>query len=148
MEKIYNKIWGTALKKISIRPMSIFEITKKLEEKFPDEEDLIKKVVEEMERVFLLNDKQFTEKYIDYITQKNIGRIKIMVETRKKGLNSDLVEDALINIKWSEEESCKRAFEIKNNSIKEEDSRKRKQKLINFLLSRGFSNSVIYKIIN
>ena len=148
MQKVYNKIWETAIRKLSIRPMSIFEITKKLEEKFPNEEELIKKVIEEMQRVFLLDDKKFTEKYIDHLTQKNIGRMKIMVETRKKGLNSDLVEDALINIKWSEEESCQRAFEIKNKLIREEDARKRKQKLINFLLSRGFNNSIIYKVIN
>jgi len=148
MQKTYDKIWGTALKKLSVRPMSIFEITKKLEEKFPEEEELIKKVVQEMERVFLLNDKQFAEKYINHLTQKNIGRIKIMVETRKKGLDSDLIEDALMTIKWSEEESCQRAFEEKNRLLREDDPRKRKQKLTQFLLSRGFSNSTIYKILS
>ena len=148
MEKTYNKIWEIALKKISVRPMSKFEISKKLEEKFPDEEELIKKVVQEMERVFLLNDKQFTEKYINHLTQKNIGRIKIMVEARKKGLSSDMAEEALININWNEENSCQKAFELKDKLIREEDPRKRKQKLTNFLLSRGFTNSVIYKVLS
>jgi len=147
MEKTYNKIWEIALKKISIRPMSKFEISKKLEEKFTDEEELIKKVIQEMERVFLLNDKQFTEKYINHLTQKNIGRIKIMIETRKKGLSTDMVEEELMNIKWNEEESCQKAFNQKDKLIKEDDKRKRKQKLTNFLLSRGFTNSVIYKIL-
>ena len=45
-------------------------------------------------------------------------------------------------------ESQKRAAEEKMRTLSEKDPRKYKQKLINFLRSRGFMDSVIYRIIN
>ena len=70
-----------------------------------------------------------------------------MIETRKKGLDEDIVDQMLVNEGWSEEDSLKIALEEKERTLNETDSRKRKQKLINFLRNRGFKYSVIYKVI-
>ncbi len=145
MEKIYNQIWASALRKLEVRPHSTAEIIRKLETKFPDDRGIILKVIEELERVNLLNDRQFTEEYVHHLIQKPIGRLKIMVETRKKGLDQDLVDQMLVNENWSEEESAKIALKEKERTLRESDERKRKQKLVNFLRNRGFKDSVIYK---
>lgn len=147
MKNTHDLIWESALRKIEIRPHSIAEMIRKLEEKFPNERGTILKVIEEMERVNLLNDRQFTEEYVHHLIQKPIGRLRIMVETRKKGLDQDLVDQMLVNENWSEEESAKRALEEKKRTLREADERKRKQKLVNFLRNRGFKDSVIYKTI-
>ena len=148
MRKIYDKIWESALKIIQIRINSKFEIKQKLLRKFPNEEGDILKVIDEMERVQLLSDRRFTEEFVHHLIQKPIGRMKIMIEIRKKGLDEDLVDQVLENEQWSERNSLKIALEEKERTLHEDDARKRKMKLINFLRSRGFKDSVIYNCLN
>jgi SOS response regulatory protein OraA/RecX len=147
MKSIHDQIWESALRRIEIRPHSIYEMSQKLTRKFPDDEGMILKVIEEMEGVQLLNDRQFTEQFVHHLIQKPIGRIKIMVETRRRGLDKDLVDQMLVNEDWSEEESAKKALEEKERTLNEADPRKRKMKLINFLRNRGFRDAVIYGVL-
>ena len=148
MKSIHDQIWESALRRIEIRPHSIYEMSQKLTRKFPDDEGMILKVIEEMEGVQLLNDRQFTEQFVHHLIQKPIGRIKIMVETRRRGLDKDLVDQMLVNEDWSEEESAKKALEEKERTLNETDPRKRKMKLINFLRNRGFRDAVVYKTVS
>ena len=142
----HNTIWEAALRLIQTRPHSKKELGLKLKKRFSDEDVLIERVIGEMQNVQLLNDRRFTEDFVHHLIQKPIGRIKIMVETRKKGLDSDLVEQMLMNEGWSEEGSAKWAMEEKDRILNESDPRKRKMKLINFLRNRGFRDEVIYRI--
>jgi SOS response regulatory protein OraA/RecX len=147
MKSTYDQIWESALRKLEIRPHSVYELEQKLMGQFSGERGEILKVIEEMKRVNLLNDRQFTEEYVHHLIQKPIGRIKIMVETRRKGLNQDLVDQMLVNENWSEEKSAKKALDEKERISREPDERKRKQKLVNFLRNRGFKDAVIYKLV-
>lgn len=144
MKSLYDKIWESALRKLEIRLLSRREMEEKLSREFPQERGLILQVLEELTRVQLLNDRRFTEQYLTHLTQKAIGRLKIMVETRRKGLDSDLVEQILLDMGWSEEESAGRALQEKEARLSEKDPRKRKQKLMRFLQSRGFGDRVIF----
>jgi regulatory protein len=148
MQNIHDKIWESALRVIEIRSHSTHELKQKLTAKYPDDEGVVLKVIEEMERVHLLSDRRFTEEFVHHLIQKPIGRIKIMVETRKKGLDQDLVEQMLLNENWSEEESAKRALQSKERSVEnEKDERKRKFKLVSFLRNRGFRDEIIYNVL-
>ncbi len=134
------------MRKIEVRSHSKAELIQKLQLKFPNERGMILKVIEEMERVQLLNDRRFTEEYINHLIQKPIGRLKIMVESRKKGLDEDLVEQVLLEANWTEEESAKKALEEKQRVLSDDDPRKKKEKLINFLKNRGFTDKVIWQV--
>ncbi len=147
MKSTYDQIWASALKKLEIRNHSKAELIRKLTEKFPGDRGTILKVIEEMERVQLLNDRRFTEEYVNHLIQKPIGRFKIMMEAKKRGLDQDLVEQALLDAGWSEIEAAKEALAAKERLLNEKDERKRKQKLINFLKNRGFGNSTIYRTL-
>ncbi|MBN2087657.1 regulatory protein RecX [Candidatus Peregrinibacteria bacterium] len=144
MKSIHDQIWESALRIIEVRINSTFEMRQKLLKKFPDEEGEIIRVIDEMERVQLLSDRRFAEEFVHHLIQKPIGRMKIMIETRRKGLDEDLVDQILENENWSEKESLKKALEEKQRTLNEKDERKRKMKLINFLRNRGFKDSVIY----
>ena len=133
MKSIYDKIWGSALKAIQTRMMSRFDLEKKLKNKYPDEGGYISQILDEMERVELLNDKRYTEQLVNHLIQRPIGRLKIKLETRKRGLDPDLVEGILLNIDYNEEAACKKALAEKEKFLKETDPRKRKYKLMNFL---------------
>ena len=75
--------------------MSRSELQRKLKTKYPDEEGYILKILDEMERVELLNDKRYTEQLINHLTQRPIGRMKIMMEFRKRGLDEELMEELI-----------------------------------------------------
>ena len=147
MQNPYDQIWEKALHLIQFRMMSRQELKRKLLDKFPDEEYNISKALDEMARVMLLDDKRYTEQLINHLTQKPIGRIKIMVETRKRGLDEDLVESLLIASGYNETEAAERALKEKESRVSETDARKRKFKLMNFLRNRGFKDSVIYRVL-
>ena len=147
MKSTYDQIWESALKKLETRPQSKAELLRKLLEKFPDEEGLILTVIEEMERVQLLNDRRFTEEYVHHLTQKPIGRLKIMMETRKKGLNDQMVEQALLDAGWNEDESAQQAIDAKSRLLNGLDERKKRQKLMSFLKNRGFRDSTIFRLL-
>ncbi|PIZ73627.1 hypothetical protein COY07_01730 [Candidatus Peregrinibacteria bacterium CG_4_10_14_0_2_um_filter_43_11] len=141
-------IWQKALDYLGIRFHSKYELRQKLTRHFPDEEEKILKAIAEMERVELLNDRRFTEQLVNSLIQKPIGRFKLMMEIKKRGLEPELAENMLLNFGWSEEESAKKAIAEKERSLREPDERKRKRKLMNFLQSRGFESAMIYKVLN
>jgi len=137
MKSIHDQIWETALKKIQVRPMSTYELQKKLLSKYPEEEEMMEKVVKEMENVQLIND--------HHLIQKPIGKIKIMAECRRRGLDSNQVEHCLLNEEWNESESIEKSLSEKERTLNENDPRKRKMKIMMFLQSRGFRTSLIYR---
>ncbi len=147
MKSTYDQIWESALRKLEVRSHSKTELIRKLSEKFSSERGTILMVIEEMERVQLINDRRFTEEYVHHLIQKPIGRFKIMMECKKRGLDRDMVEQVLLDAEWSEEEAAKEALAAKERVLHETDERKKKQKLVNFLKNRGFGNSAIYRIL-
>lgn len=147
MKSTYDQIWESALKKLETRAHSKAELISKLTQKHPGERGLILKVIEEMERVQLLNDRRFTEEYVHHLIQKPIGRFKVMMETRKRGLNDDVVEQALLDAGWNEDEAARQAIEAKSRLLSQTDERKNRQKIVNFLKNRGFRDSTIYKVL-
>ncbi|MBN2096036.1 regulatory protein RecX [Candidatus Peregrinibacteria bacterium] len=148
MKSIYDKIWESALKAIQTRMMSRADLTRKLSQKYPEEEGYIIQIMDEMGRVELINDRRYAEQLISHLTQRPIGRLKIMVEFKKRGLDDDLIEPLLMAANYNEEAMCRKALEEKEKTVHETDPRKRKQKLMNFLRNRGFKDAVIYSTLN
>jgi regulatory protein len=147
VKSIYDQVWESALRKLETRAHSKGELIQKLSQQFPGDRGTILTVIEEMERVHLLSDLRFTEEYVHHLMQKPVGRLKIMMETRKKGLAGEMVEQALLDAGYDEEENAKQALEEKKRVLHETDERKKKQKLMNFLKNRGFKDSTIFRIL-
>ncbi|MFH0820828.1 MAG: regulatory protein RecX [Candidatus Peregrinibacteria bacterium] len=147
MTDLDKKIWEKALLFLKFRPHSRKELKTKLAAHFAEATDAIDQTLDEMGRVQLINDRRFTELWVAFIIQKPVGRIKILVEARRKGLDRELVEQALSDAGWDEKKSALRALEEKKRTLHEEDSRKRKMKLANFLRGRGFTNAIIFRIV-
>lgn len=148
MQSIKDKIWSAALQAIKVRPHSEADLRKKLAEKFPDETSIISDTISEMKSLQLISDRRYSEQLIRHLTLKPIGRYKIMNECRKRGLDEDLVQTTLMEANYNEEEMAQTAFELKNKVLREEDPRKRKQKIMHFLRGRGFTDTVIYKTLS
>ncbi len=147
MKSIHDQIWESALRLIQFRMTSRFELQKKLEAKFPNEEDEISKVLDEMVRVMLLDDKRYTEQLVHHLMQKPIGRMKLKIEARKRGIDEDLFQSLLQDAGYDEMVFAKQALEEKEGQVTETDPRKRKFKLMNFLRNRGFTDETIYQVL-
>ena len=147
MKSIYDQIWEATLHLIQFRMTSRHELQKKLLAKFPQEEGEIIKVLDEMVRVLLLDDKRYTEQLVHHLIQKPIGRIKLKIEARKRGVNEDLFQSLLLDAGFDEAVACQRALEEKEGQVRETDPRKRKFKLMNFLRNRGFTDNTIYQVL-
>ncbi|MDQ1086740.1 MULTISPECIES: regulatory protein RecX [unclassified Siphonobacter] len=76
------------------------------------------------------------------------GRLKIEQEMRRKGLDS---EDRKTGLEQIDEEqyleSLKNLLKKKDASLKDEDPRVRKQKLVRFALGKGYESGLVWKIL-
>jgi regulatory protein len=146
MKSPYDLLWEKALKSISVRPMSRAELKKKLLTESSDEA-IIDRILEEMERVQLINDKRYAELLLRHLIQKPIGRIKLEVELRKRGLHYNDCVPMLEELGYNEAAMAKKALEEKEGRVDEADPRKRKFKLMNYLRNRGFKDTTIYQVL-
>jgi len=129
-----------ALHFLKFRPRSVFEVRQKLKTKrIPDKE--IKRVIGTLKKNQLLDDQKFAKMWV--VSRNNLkpsGAYVLKMELRKLGIADDDIAEALKE--QDEEELARRALEMKaryrNASF---------QKKAAFLQRRGFSTSLIYKIL-
>lgn len=138
-------IWEKALALLDLRAHSRKELKQKLLQRFSESQEMIEGVLDELQRLELINDSRYAEMLVSHLIQKPIGRMKIMAEAHHKGLSRESVEHELLNLEWDELESCKKALASKDARINEADPRRRKMKLVNFLKGRGFTDQIIRK---
>ena len=136
---------------LSQRMHSVYEIKSKLKKKGFSYK-IINSVIDETEKLNLLNDEQFAKNYIEELIYRGQGRYKIINSLQKRGISKELIDENLNSIDDTVGEK-KRAEEVLNKKMKSLaykniEPRKLKEKLIRHLISRGFSSDIVYKIID
>ncbi|KYG26951.1 recombination regulator RecX [Alkalihalobacillus trypoxylicola] len=148
LEKIIDedemkKTYHLAIHYLSYRIRSIEEMRKYLNEKgrmVKHIELVIKKLIEE----HLLDDRDFAERYIS--TKKNTqlkGPNKVKQELVQKGVNSSIIEQALLNYSFSEQVEKVKNWLEKQKYTPRESLQATKTKWFQRLLTKGFSQEVI-----
>ena len=132
-----NSSFSYALRLLSRRDYSEFEIRKKLENKFNKEdiEDTIKKLVERR----LLSDERYVKRIIEkYTFVKKYGYLKVQYELLHRGISYD-VFNSILDEAYPEEREKENALCI---------SKKRPiEKLKRYLVSRGYRLSVVREVL-
>lgn len=93
-----------------------------------------------------LNEERFAKSFArGKFNQKNWGRIKIRVELKKRKIPTKLIEAALKEIDENDYwETLKNLYEKKKNTLKSErESFKKKAKIRNYLLQKGYEADLI-----
>lgn len=149
-----QKVKNYALKLLSFRPRSSFELKKKLDfyilkKKLPP--NLTSVVLKDLKKINLVNDKEFAEWWIEQRTVYSIRGEKIIrYELQIKGIGRDLIDDLLSSQEKGTE--ITKAEKIIDKQMKklslETDRRLLIEKLKMHLLRRGFSWSVTHKVID
>lgn len=109
--------------------------------------DLIQVVCKYMEEQGYLHDEYFVDSYLnDRAKLKPMGRKRLAQELHNKGISKELIERKLQKFTFSEE--LRVAQELLQKQIEKKGSfEENREKIISFLLRRGFSYVIINKAI-
>ncbi len=96
-----------------------------------------------------LNEERFARSFVrGKFRIKKWGRIKIIQELKAREISTPLITLALSEIEEKEYyDTLVKVAEKKSLLIKEKDPFKKRKKLSNYLLQRGYESSLIYEVI-
>ncbi len=149
-EDQYSKAFNKALRFLGYRMRTKKEIKNKLEEK-DFHPKIIEKVIKELKKENLLNDKEFARSWIR--TRKALkpsGTYMIKKELQQKGISNAIIKE-VIDKELSEEEQLKIALNaaLKKKPIYQKlPKREFNQKISQFLARRGFPWNIIKKVLD
>lgn len=145
----YGKIKDKAMSLISIRPRSKKELKDKLILK-KYELNQIDKVIRELEKEKLLDDKIFAKQWVYHRTEfSGLGKRRIELELFKKGVDQNIAKKEVLKI--ADSQQFDKAFSLaskKYSLIKDEDKYKKREKLSAFLARKGYSWDIIKKVLD
>jgi regulatory protein len=97
-----------------------------------------------------LNEERYTEAFVSgKVTIKKWGRALIKSKLRERGIRDSLITSAMNGIdKAVYFENLTHLCHYKNTLIKESNTQKRKFKLAQYLLSKGYESNLIWEVIN
>lgn len=113
------------------------------------DKEQIEACVEQMQERGFLDEKRYSQLFVrSKFNQKNWGKIKIMAHLKAKGLPQDLINSALEDIDSEPyDQTIVRLYEKKFSLLKDSDPEQRKQKVIRYLLGKGFEYGNILRAI-
>ena len=125
------------------------EVRKRLLDKGYSKET-IEQVVSELEKQQILSDQKLIEETVQGALQaKRYGRRRIFLELKRRGVALNRVEKALSDYpKEVEEENAKALAESHWEKLKKVEPQKRKKRLYDFLLNRGFDFELARDIVD
>jgi regulatory protein len=140
---------NTAVRILTYRDHSKYELKQKLQQRgFASE--VIDTVIIECERLNYLDDQRTARVYISQLKRKCFGKRHIRMALKKKRLRGVVIENILLE-NYTEAEDRENAGKLLEKKMKtfnrEEDSKKRRDKIFRFLYSRGFNKDVITDLI-
>lgn len=138
-----NQIFSAAERFLAMRMMSQKELEKKLSAKFPEEGEIIQKIIQKCLEYGFLNDEKYAETFLRY--ERNRSPKSDFFLRRKlfeKGISEEIIDRTLSENPGNEKEMIQKIAEKKVMTFsKILDQKKKEERLIRFLMGRGFSFS-------
>ncbi len=135
-----------ALRLLARREHSRLELSRKLDAKGVNS-NKIEGLLDHLERQGLLSDERFTESYVHSRKQRGYGPYRIAAELKDKGIAESLIEKYL-NPDASDWGDLASYHYRKRYGGKAIMSRQERARRARFLLARGFSNEMIFKLLD
>jgi regulatory protein len=145
LEQEKQRIRERAHRILRYRKRSVKELEARLV-KIGFDTDQVNEVVKEFIANNILNDDDFAESFVaDYTNLKPKGDIFINRELKKRGVSQKAIESAL---RLRDEQQIVSDFLQRKLSHFDMNNPKERQKVLRRLLSRGFTPSVVYSILD
>ena len=145
-----NQALKFAIKLLSIRKRSVFEMRNRLKRK-EFENDVIDEVIKELFEYKYLNDAEFAEAYInDRINFNPRGNFLVKKELREKGVAENIVDEKIKKLfpEEKEMELAKKAAEKKIGTLnKDLEKNKIYQKVGSYLQAKGYASYIIREVL-
>jgi len=134
---------------LNFRLRSEHEIREKLIKKNFSPDD-ITKTIGYFKELDLINDRQFAKKWISSRQSKPYGQNRIRFELKQKGIDDDVLEEELSLgfINFSEEDVVCQITRKQTLKFQNIEPVKRKKRIYDYLIRRGFKNQIIMKVLN
>lgn len=148
-EEVIAKAFNSAANFLKTRERSAKEIKNKLKTK-DYSESIIEKVLEKLERLDIVNDKRFAEMFVrDRMKLKPKGKKVLSLELAQKGIDRNIVEEVLGEMLGgdNELELAKKVLEKAERKYSNLEGNIKRDKIVKYLLSKGFSYNLVEKII-
>ena len=135
----------TAVKLLARREHSVLEIQRKLQQRdFPAEEIALALV--ELVQGDWLSDERYAEAYVRSRRLKGFGPVRIAMELSERGVDEQLVSNALVEDDEIWMETLHQTYQRKYHGSSPEDFHE-KAKRMRFLQYRGFTSDKISKVV-
>jgi regulatory protein len=107
-------------------------------------------VIERLKELGYLDDRAYAARYLEILVGKKRGRIRIREEMRRRGLDADIIEDA-IGDGYTESAERENALHIASSALDSlpegMDFRKAAQRISSRLVTRGYRYDLINSVI-
>jgi len=140
-----RKAYNYALTLLDYRERSQWEIKERMRQKKYTPE-VIHQVIGYLKEHDFLNDRRFSEGWANSIIKKGFARKRVYYELRKKGIPEDLIEEVVGKL-FSKIDETEMALRVVKKSYNTPKDRRDFQRISGFLRRRGYSFSVINKVI-
>lgn len=147
-DSLYKEAISRAVNLLSFRARSIFEVKKVLITKYP--ENIVNSVIDRLLKENLLNDTEFAIAWAQARINSGLGKTRISIELKNKGISSDLIAMAFEANNY-DEVAINNATVLATKIIKRYESPLSyadKQKVVQSLMRKGFNVSVSIKACN
>jgi regulatory protein len=146
-EDAVERAYAAALNFLSFRPRSRREIEQYFRKKKVDAA-IVPPVVERLERLGLVDDHQFARYWVENRqTFRPRGSRALRMELRQKGLEGDIIDDALEGVEEDEERTAYAAGLKKLRAYARLDEREFFSKMATYLQRRGFPYEVAATVV-
>ena len=137
--------FDSAMRMLSLRAHSEYELRHKLSLKFPPE--AVKAATERLHSLGLLDDEKFALLFAEELYEKKkYAPRRILVELKNRGISSQIAENAINGLDIDKEIGIIKVIE--KYKINEQSTPKEKDRVIRRLLNMGYSFSDISRYIN
>ncbi len=145
----------TAYFYLGFKPRTRAQVVKYLNERGFEAEE-IEETVRELEEYHYIDDFQFAVMFAEISLEKGRGEKRIRRELAEKGVVSNVIDAAFFDLKAEERmpDPYEQALEIARQTVMNiapartwEDKQKIQGKVARKLLSRGFSDDVVYRVV-
>ncbi len=149
-EEVVAKAYNATVNFLKTRERSKKEISDKLKTK-EYSLSVIKKILAKLENLDLVNDKRFAQMFVrDRIKLKPKGKRVLRLELKQKGIDGDIIEKVLEDIldKKKESELVEKVFKKIESRYSNLPPAEQKQKIIKYLLGKGFEWNIIERVVD
>lgn len=145
----YNQAYNYALRLLNQRSYSEYALAQKLKHYNASSED-ITKIIEKLRRLNLINDQAYAASLARTESQYRHTSCRLITQKlRQKGIDQAIIEKSVQETADTSPEEERAFYHAKRylDRHTETEKHKFKQKLAGYLYRKGFSSSVIYKML-